>query len=339
MTSESAPPLRAARVAINGLGRIGRHIARLMMEGSHGPLELVAVNTLERIELAAHLLRYDSLYGRTSLHIEATDQHLVINGKQVRYFQQADPAQLPWADLAVDIVIECAGLGDKSRGHLEAGATRVIVAGSAPHPDITICMGVNQDMFAPERHHFLCGASCTATMAAPVVKVMDDAFGVEQVMMTFIHSYTNEQNLLDSEHPDLRKARAATRNIIPTSTSAVAHLSAIFPGLAGKIDGLALRVPTPLVHMADLVLKVKRKADTKRLLQVLEETATGPLRNILTVSYEPLVSADFRGWGHSSIVDAEFSGMKGDIARLVIWHDNEHGYCSRIVELASCVVR
>ena len=328
---------RPARVAINGLGRIGREIARQICSSGNNGLELVAVNTLSRIELSAHLLKHDSMYGVFPLSVDTADRQLVINGRPVFYFEQENPAMLPWADLDIDIVIECAGLGDKSRSHLKAGATSVIVAGSTQIPDITICMGVNHGRFEPGNHRFICGASCTANMVAPTLSVLDDAFVIEQAMVSFIHSYTSEQNLLDSHAPDLRRARSATQNIIPTSTSAIAHLIEIFPWLTGKIDGLALRVPTPLVHMADLVMKVKKRSNKEVLLQILEEAAQSNMKNILAVNHEPLVSFDFRGRSHSCIVDAEFSGVSENMIKLVIWHDNEHGYSSRIIALAQYI--
>ena len=329
---------RKARVAINGFGRIGREIARQICSSRNNGLELVAINTLSRIDLSVHLLRYDSIYGVLPLSVDTTDCQLVINGGPVFFFEQENPAMLPWADLDIDIVIECAGLGDKSRSHLKAGASSVIVAGSTQNPDITICMGVNHGRFESGNHRFICGASCTATMVAPVIALLDDAFGVEQAMVTFIHSYTSEQNLLDSHASDPRRTRSATQNIIPTSTSAIAHLTTMFPWLAGKIDGLALRVPTPLVHMADLVLKVKKKSNSKEvLLQILEKAAQSSMKNILAVNYEPLVSYDFRGRSHSCIVDAEFSEVSGNMIKLVVWHDNEHGYSSRIIALAQYI--
>ena len=327
----------SARIAINGFGRIGRQIARQLSSKDNGCLELVAVNSLGRIEESAHLLKYDSLYGKLSIPVKTSEDQLIINGRPVHYFKQENPALLPWAELSIDIVIECAGLDNKSRGHLEAGAFMVIVAGSAPNPDITICMGVNHDRFEPSNHQFISGASCTANMVAPVLSVLDDAFVIEQAMLSFIHSYTSEQNLLDSYSPDPRRARSATQNIIPTSTSAIAHLIEIFPWLTGKIDGLALRVPTPLVHMADLVVKVKKKSNKEVLLHLLEEAAQDNMKNILAVNHEPLVSSDFRGRSHSCIVDAEFSEVSGSMIKLVIWHDNEHGYSSRIISLAQYI--
>lgn len=326
-------PSRTIRVAINGLGRIGRQIVRFLTAAGNEDLELVAVNTLGRIELSAHLLKYDSLYGKLPSSVEVAERRMVINGGSVDYFEREDPAALPWKDLGIDIVIECAGLGEKSRGHLGAGAGMVVVAGSARQPDITICMGVNHDRFEPGKHRFICGASCTANMVAPAINVLNETFGVEQTMVTFIHSYTGEQNLLDSHASEPRRARSATRNIIPTATSGIGHLVAVFPWLAGRIDGCALRVPTPLVHMADLVLKVSRRDDKERLLQVLDEAARGVMKNILAVNYDPLVSSDFRGRRHSCIVDADFSEMIENTIKLVIWHDNESSYCCRIVDL------
>ena len=327
-----------ARIAINGLGRIGRQIVRLLVSGGNEYMELVAVNTLGPIELSAHLLKHDSMYGMLSSSVEVAGRQLIISGNNIDYFEQEDPIRLPWGDLDIDIVIECAGLGEKSRGHLTAGSCRVIVAGSTQNPEITICMGVNHERLAIGNHRFICGASCTANMVAPAIKVLDDAFGVEQAMVTFIHSYTSEQQLLDSHSYDSCKVRSATRNIIPTSTSAIAHIIKVFPWLAGKIDGLALRVPTPLVHMADLVVKVREKTNKVVLLKILEEAAQSTMKNILAVNHEPLVSSDFRGRSHSCIVDAEFSGVSENMIKLVIWHDNELGYSSRIIALAQYIV-
>ncbi len=327
----------SVRLAINGFGRIGRQIAREICSHRNHNLSLVAVNSLCRIEQSAHLLKYDSMYGISPLSVKTVGQRLVVNDVAVEYIEQEEPALLPWRDLGVDMVIECAGLGDRSRDHLAAGASRVIVAGSAGHPDITICMGVNHHRFEPARHRFVCGASCTANLIAPVIAVIDEAFGLEQAMVTFLHSYTSNQNLLDSVGGDLRQARSATRSIIPVATSAITHLASIFPALAGRIDGLALRVPSPLVHMADLVIKARRTATRESVLDVLEHASRGAMENILAVSDEPLVSCDFRGRSHSSIVDAEFSTVCDGMIKLVVWHDNEYGYSRRIVDLAGFV--
>jgi glyceraldehyde-3-phosphate dehydrogenase type I len=328
------PAGRTARVAVNGLGRIGRHLVRQLVLRKEAGLELVAVNTPCPAELSAHLLKFDSMHGRFAQNVKAEGRGLIVDGRPIEYFALGNPATLPWAGLGIDIVIDCAGLGEKSRGHLEAGAVRVLVAGSLPGSDITLCMGVNHERFEPARHRLVCGASCTATMTAPAISVLHDAFGVELVMASFIHSYTGEQPLVDASRSDLRRARAATGSIIPVSTSAIGHLAAIFPWLTGRIDGIALRVPTPLVHMADLVFKVKKKGNRQEMLQVLGEAARGPLKNIMAISCAPLVSLDFRGRDHSCIVDAEFSAMRGNMIKLTIWHDNEHGYCRRIVDLA-----
>lgn len=322
------------RVGINGLGRIGRQLVRQIASQPEAGLELVAVNTLGGIELSRHLLQHDSLYGEAELTVEKASGRLIINGSSATYHEQENPEAIPWADQGIDLVIECAGLSERSRGHLVAKAPMVLVAGSALNPDITICMGVNHADFVPARHRFVCGASCTANLVAPAISVLDKVFGVEQVLVTFIHSYTGEQHLLDSGHLDPRRARSATKNIIPVSTSAIAHLAAVFPDLADRIAGLSLRVPTPLGHLADLVLKTEKECSKEGLLASLEEAAHGAMKDILTVSHVPLVSTDFRGWRHSCIVDAEFASVAGKMVKLLIWQDNEYGYCSQIMALA-----
>lgn len=327
------------RVAINGFGRIGRQLARHVFSRHSETLALVAINTLGSAAQSAHLFQYDSISGRNSLPVEADGENaLVIAGKRVSYFEQEDPAKLCWGELGIDLVIECTGKhAERGRVHLEAGAARVIVAGSAREADITVCMGVNHEGFDPFRHRIICGGSCTANSLAPLVKILDEALAIEWGMVTFLHSYTKEQSLLDDAHPDLRRRRSATRCIIPTTTSAIEQLGAIFPALCGKIDGLALRVPTPVVHAVDFVAKLQGKEDKVGLLHLLEKAARGSMKNILAVSREPLVSMDLRGSGHSCIVDAEFSGFHGDLLRILAWHDNECAYCARICELAEYV--
>lgn len=327
------------RVAINGFGRIGRQLARHIFSRNSETLVLVAINTLGSAAQSAHLFQYDSIYGRCPCPVEADGEStLVIDGRRVHYFEQEDPAKLCWGDLGIDLVIECTGThAERGRAHLQAGAVRVIVAGSARQADITVCMGVNHESFDPPHHRVICGGSCTANSLAPLVKILDEAFAIEWGMVTFLHSYTKEQSLLDAPHPDLRRRRSATRSIIPTSTSAIAQIGTIFPALRGKIDGLALRVPTPVVHAVDFVAKTTRKEDKEGLLRVLEKGARGAMKNILAVSYEPLVSADFRGAGHSCVVDAEFSGFHGDLLRILAWHDNEYAYSARIFELAEYI--
>lgn len=327
------------RVAINGFGRIGRQLARHIFSRNSETLALVAINTLGSAAQSVHLFKYDSLAGRSPWPVEAEGEHtLVIGDQRVWYFQEEDPAKLCWGDLGIDLVIECTGKhAESSQSHLEAGASRVIVAGSASRVDITICMGVNQHSFDPLRHQVICGGSCTANSLSPLLKVLDAAFAIEWGMVTFLHSYTKEQSLRDAVHPDLRRRRAAIQSIIPTSTSAIGQIAKVLPTLCGKIDGLALRVPTPVVHAVDFVAKTKRKEEKKRLLQVLEEAAQGSMKNILAVCHEPLVSVDFRGNGHSCVVDAEFSGFHGELLRILAWHDNEYAYSARIFELAEYI--
>ena len=329
------------RVAINGFGRIGRQLVRHIFSRNSETLTLVAINTLGSAAQSAQLFQYDSIYGRYSCPVEEDgESSLVIAGQRVHYFEQVDPAKLCWGDLGIDLVIECTGThAERGQAHLEAGAARVIVAGSARQADIAVCMGVNHERFDPRRHRIICGGSCTANSLAPLVKILDEAFAIEWGMVTFLHSYTKEQRLLDAPHPDLRRSRSATRSIIPTSTSAIAQIGTIFPALSGKIDGLALRVPTPVVHAVDFVAKIKRKEDKEGLLRVLEKAAAGYMKNILAVSHEPLVSVDLRGNGHSCVVDAEFSDFYGDLLRILAWHDNEYAYSARIFELAEYIGR
>ncbi len=327
------------RVAINGFGRIGRQLARHIFSRYSETLALVAINTLGSAAQSAHLFHHDSITGRSALPVEADGENaLVIAGRRVSYFAQEDPAKLCWAELGIDLVIECTGkYAERGRVHLEAGAARVIVAGSARQADITVCMGVNHEGFDPHRHRIICGGSCTANSLAPLVKILNETLTIEWGMVTFLHSYTKEQSLLDDAHPDLRRRRSATRSIIPTTTSAIEQLGAVFPSLCGKIDGLALRVPTPVVHAVDFVAKLQCKEDKEGLLHLLEEAARGSMKNILAVSRAPLVSTDLRGSGHSCVVDAEFSGFHGDLLRVLAWHDNECAYCARICELADYI--
>jgi len=327
------------RVAINGFGRIGRQLVRHILLKNSETLALAAINTLGSAAQSAHLFRYDSIYGRCPCTVEADGESaLIIAGQRVSYFQQEDPANLRWGDLGIDLVIECTGRhAERGQAHLESGADRVIVAGSAGNADITVCMGVNHEGFDPLRHRVVCGGSCTANSLAPLVKILDEAFAIEWGMVTFLHSYTKEQSLLDAPYPDLRRRRAATQSIIPTATSAIAQIGTMFPALRGKIDGLALRVPTPVVHAVDFVVKVKRREDKEGLLRVLENGRQGDLKNILAVSREPLVSVDLRGSDHSCVVDGEFSGFCGGLLRILAWHDNEHAYSARICELAEYV--
>jgi len=327
------------RVGINGFGRIGRQLVRHILLKNSETLALAAINTLGSAAQSAHLFRYDSIYGRCPCTVEADGESaLIIAGQRVSYFQQEDPANLRWGDLGIDLVIECTGRhAERGQAHLESGADRVIVAGSAGNADITVCMGVNHEGFDPLRHRVVCGGSCTANSLAPLVKILDEAFAIEWGMVTFLHSYTKEQSLLDAPYPDLRRRRAATQSIIPTATSAIAQIGTMFPALRGKIDGLALRVPTPVVHAVDFVVKVKRREDKEGLLRVLENGRQGDLKNILAVSREPLVSVDLRGSDHSCVVDGEFSGFYGGLLRILAWHDNEHAYSARIFELAEYV--
>jgi glyceraldehyde 3-phosphate dehydrogenase len=325
----------AARIAINGFGRIGRQIARIMLSGGGAGLELVAVNTLESVAACANLLKYDSLYGSLQAEIEAEQAGLLLNGNSVRFSRARDPEDLKWRDLDVDLVIDCSGATPEGlQAHLRQGAAKVIASGHIPGADIIICMGVNEQSYLPARHHIVCAGSCTTSCIAPAAKVIDDHFSIEHLFATVIHSFTIGQSLQDGEHADLRRGRAVAANMIPTTTSASQQLGMVLPRLAGRFTGMAMRVPTPVVHAADLIIKVQKPGNSKELLAAFEEEAKGNMAGIISVSRAPLVSSDFKGSPFSCIIDAEFTGFHNDMIKAVLWHDNEHGYSSRVLDLA-----
>jgi glyceraldehyde 3-phosphate dehydrogenase len=325
----------AARVAINGFGRIGRQIARIMHTEKGAGLELVAVNTLEPTGLCAHLLEHDSLYGSFPARITADPGNLYVDGKAIPFSQIANPRAIPWRALDVDIVIDSSGATNGAlQAYLQQGVRRVIATGSAPDADILVCMGANHHLYQPEIHRIICAGSCTTNCIGPALKIVAEHFGIEHVFATVVHSFTCGQNLLDGGHTDLRRARAATANIIPTTTSATEQLGKVFPELAGRVTGLAMRVPTPVVHAADLVIKARRRGSTEELLAAFTEAAEKKMQGILSVSHAPLVSSDLRGSPFSCVVDAELTSFQEDMIKTVLWHDNEHGYSSRIVDLA-----
>jgi len=324
------------KVAINGFGRIGRNVLRAAGK-SGADIDFVAVNDLTDASTLGHLLKYDSVHGRFDGTVEVGDGELVVNGDNIRVLSERDPAKLPWKELGVDVVLESTGFftqRDKAAAHLDAGAAKVIISAPAKQEDLTIVMGVNHDQYDPANHPVISNASCTTNCLVPVVKVIRDAFGFERGFMTTIHSYTNDQKILDLPHKDLRRARAAAMNIIPTSTGAARATALVIPEVEGKIDGMALRVPTADVSVVDLTCVVEKSTSIEEINGVFESAATGSLKGILAVSHEPLVSVDYIGDPHSSTLDALSTNViGGTLVHVTSWYDNEMGYSSRCVDL------
>jgi len=330
----------AVKIAINGFGRIGRLVLRGIVQ-ARTKLDVVAVNDVTDPKTLAHLFKYDSVHGRFRGTAEAETEGICINGKSVRVLSVKDPAQLPWKDLGVDVVLESTGLftdRDKAAAHLSAGAKKVIISAPAKKEDITIVMGVNHQAYDPKKHHVLSNASCTTNCLVPVVKVVLDNFGFERGFMTTVHSYTNDQRVLDLPHKDLRRARAAALNIIPTTTGAAKATSLVLPELKGKLDGVSLRVPTADVSVVDLTCVVSKRTDPEAVNAAFRAAAAGPMKGILAVSDEPLVSADYIGDPHSSTVDAMSTQViDGTLVHVSSWYDNEMGYAVRCVDLLELV--
>jgi len=332
-----------ARVAINGFGRIGRQVFKAILERYPDEIEVVAVNDLTDNETLAHLLRYDSTYGIFEGEVEATEEMFTVTyGDQrmeIRALAEKDPTKLPWGDLNVDVVIESTGRftdAEKARAHIQAGCKKVIITAPAKGEDITICLGVNDEQYDSERHNIVSNASCTTNCLAPVAKVLQDRFGIRRGLMTTIHSYTMDQNLQDNIHKDLRRARGAAQNIIPTTTGAAKAVALVIPELKGKFDGYALRVPTPTVSIVDFVVELERPTTVEEVNNAFREAADGDLSGILGVSDEQLVSSDFIGTELSSIVDAPLTMAMGDnFFKVVSWYDNEWGYSCRVADLAA----
>jgi glyceraldehyde 3-phosphate dehydrogenase len=331
----------ATRIAINGFGRIGRQVTRVLFEKYPGDFDLVAFNDLADVATNAHLFKYDSSYGVFDGTVEVQDDSVVINGDKIKVLSERDPSKLPWGELDVDIVIESTGIftsREKASLHLTAGAKKVIISAPAKGEDITICMGVNQEKYDPQNHHIISNASCTTNCLAPAAKVVNDSFGIIQGVMTTVHSYTNDQRILDLVHTDLRRARAAAVSIIPTTTGAAKAVSLVIPELKGKFDGFAMRVPTPTVSVVDFVAKVENPGSTEDLLAAFDKAAAGPMQGVLAVSREPLVSIDFKGNPYSSVIDAEFTAFYGDLVKVITWYDNEWAYSVRVTDLAKFIV-
>jgi glyceraldehyde 3-phosphate dehydrogenase len=331
----------AIKVGINGFGRIGRNIMRAAM-GSRD-IDFVAVNDLTNAATLAHLLKYDSILGNLDADIAASGDRIRVNKDEFQVLSIKDPAQLPWKDLGVEIVFESTGLftkRDDAAKHLAAGAKKVIITAPAKGPDVTLVLGVNSETYDPAKHHIISNASCTTNCLAPVAKVLHERFGIRKGWMTTVHSYTNDQQLLDLPHKDLRRARAAALSIIPTTTGAAVAVGEVLPDLKGRLDGFAMRVPTPNVSTVDLSVLLDKKTSAADLNAAFKEAAQGPLKGILQYSEEELVSIDFRGNAHSSILDAPYTKvMDGDFAKVLSWYDNEWGYSSRCVDLIRVLVK
>lgn len=324
------------KVGINGFGRIGRNILRAALGNKE--LDFVAVNDITSTGTLAHLLKYDSILGNLAEPVTATGDTITVAGDTFKVLSVKDPAELPWKALGVDIVFESTGRftdRDSAAKHLAAGAKKVIITAPAKKPDLTLVIGVNADKYDPKAHHIISNASCTTNCLAPFAKVLHEVFGVTRGWMTTIHSYTNDQNLLDLPHKDLRRARAAALSIIPTTTGAASAVGEVLPELKGRLDGIAMRVPTANVSVVDLVAQISKKATAEDINNAFRAAAAGPLKGILAVEDAPLVSIDFRGNSHSSIVDSAYTKvMEGDFVKVLSWYDNEWGYSSRCVDLA-----
>ncbi len=331
------------RLGINGFGRIGRQVLKAVLSRYPQTLQVAAINDLFDVATNAHLFKYDTSYGRFHGDVAVRKDCIVIDGRAIKSFAFRDPATIPWDEEGIDIVIESTGLfltGPKASAHIEAGAKKVIITAPAKEEDLTVVMGVNHKNYRPGKHHIVSNASCTTNCLAPPVMVIHRKFGIEKAMMTTVHSYTNDQRILDLPHKDLRRARAAAQNIIPTTTGAAKAISLVIPDLAGCFDGYSLRVPTPTVSIVDFVAELKTSASTEDLRSVLKKAARTNLQGIMACEDAGLVSSDFRGDAHSSIIDIEFTQvLKDNLAKVVAWYDNEWGYSCRVADLADYIAQ
>ncbi|MRG84723.1 type I glyceraldehyde-3-phosphate dehydrogenase [Salinibacillus xinjiangensis] len=329
----------AVKVGINGFGRIGRNVFRAALKNNE--VEVVAINDLTDAEMLAHLLQYDSVHGTLDQEVSVDGNNLVVGGKTIQVLSERDPANLGWGDLGVEIVIESTGRftqRDDAKKHLDAGAKKVIISAPAKNEDITIVMGVNEDKYDSGSHHVISNASCTTNCLAPFAKVLNDQFGIKRGLMTTVHSYTNDQQILDLPHKDYRRARAAAENIIPTTTGAAKAVSLVLPELDGKLNGMAMRVPTPNVSLVDLVVELDKDVSVDDINGALKNAAEGELKGILDYSDLPLVSRDYNGNPHSSTVDGQSTQvLEGNMAKVISWYDNESGYSHRCVDLAAYI--
>jgi glyceraldehyde 3-phosphate dehydrogenase len=330
------------RIGINGFGRIGRNFTKALLE-RHPDVQIVAVNDLTSAKECAHLFKYDSNYGTFPGNVTSTDDGITIDGKSIKVLAERDPGKLPWKDLGVDVVVESTGLftkAEKARAHIDGGgAKKVIISAPATGDDITIVLGVNDKNYDPAKHHVISNASCTTNCLGPAVKVVVDELGWVKAFMSTIHSYTNDQNILDAPHSDIRRARNAATNIIPTSTGAAKALYLTIPEVKGAFDGFALRVPTPTVSMVYLVAVTKKATTKDELNALLKKAADGPLKHVLQYTEEELVSADFKRNPYSSIVDGKLTNAQGDLIQLALWYDNEWGYSCRLADVTSMVLK
>ncbi|MGH2475857.1 MAG: type I glyceraldehyde-3-phosphate dehydrogenase [Candidatus Limnocylindrales bacterium] len=330
----------AVRVGINGFGRIGRQSLKALIERAPD-VEVVAVNDLVDAEMNALLFKHDSTYGAYDGTVEAGDSSIIIDGREIKILAEKDPAALPWGELGVDIVLESTGIftdATKAKAHIDAGAQKVIISAPAKNEDITIVLGVNEERYDPAAHHIISNASCTTNCLAPAAKVVHDLVGIEQGLMNTIHSYTNDQRILDVAHKDPRRARSAGQNIIPTTTGAAKALALVIPDLKGKFDGFSLRVPTPTVSVVDFTATVRRDTTVDELNDAFRAAERGSLQGILGVSDEPLVSMDFKGDSRSSIIDADSTMvLGGNMVKVIAWYDNEWGYSCRVADLIAFV--
>ena len=330
------------KVGINGFGRIGRLVLRSALERGESDIDFIAVNDLTDAATLAYLLKYDSNFGILSNEVKAEGDSIVIDGKKVKVLSERDPSKLPWADLGVEVVVESTGFfrdAEKAGGHIKAGAKKVIISAPAKGEVATFVLGVNEEKYDAGKDNIVSNASCTTNCIAPVVKVIKDAFGVNKGLMTTIHSYTNDQKVLDYPHSDLRRARAAALSMIPTTTGAAKAVGLVIPELKGKLDGLAIRVPTPTVSIVDVVLQLGKETTAEEINKALDQAANGKLKGILGVSKEPLVSIDFKKNPLSSIVDAKQTFCFGDMAKILSWYDNEWAYSCRVVDLIKYMVK
>lgn len=325
----------SVKVGINGFGRIGRNFFRIVFNNPE--IEIAAINDLTDAKTLAHLLKYDSVFGILNAEVVAKDNCLIVNGREIRILAERDPLNLPWGELGVDVVVESTGLFTKredAEKHLKGGAKKVIISAPAKNPDITIVLGVNENKYNAKNHRIISNASCTTNCLAPIAKVLLNSFGIKRGLMTTIHSYTNDQRLLDLPHKDLRRARAAAVSLIPTSTGAAKAISLVLPELEGRLDGLAVRVPTPNVSMIDLVVETEKDTDDSKVNSALKRAAAGKLNGILEYTDLPLVSIDFKGNDHSSIVDGGLTRVIDKrMVKVIAWYDNEWGYSTRIMDL------
>ncbi|OLO38160.1 type I glyceraldehyde-3-phosphate dehydrogenase [Alkalihalophilus pseudofirmus] len=331
----------ATKVGINGFGRIGRLVFRAALKNPN--VEVVAINDLTDANMLAHLLKYDSVHGKIDAEVTVNGESLVVNGQEIKVIAERDPAQLPWGNLGVEVVVESTGRftnREDAAKHIEAGAKKVIISAPANNEDITVVMGVNHDQYDAASHHVISNASCTTNCLAPFAKVLNDKFGIRRGMMTTVHSYTNDQQILDLPHKDYRRARAAAENIIPTTTGAAKAVALVLPELKGKLNGGAMRVPTPNVSLVDLVAELDKEVTAEEINNAFKEAAEGELKGILGYSEEPLVSGDYNGNPNSSTIDAlSTMVMEGNMVKVISWYDNESGYSHRVVDLVEYMAK